>query len=444
MNGFPDELNESRRPDEQKPAQQKRSAGLLLSGILVAISLIAFVLPLAAYHVAQVASALRVRSGLLLLVGVAALLYFLGFVTRLPVFVMAGTIGLCATPFLAAALLMRVKKMSSWLALGVLALPILIVFYSLLSVPQNLDLEIVISANLEKIAASGSQGEQADLLERLRQSGALKDAQEFLNLKHWQRLAALVFADAGSLALSMFGSLVGTVVLIDFAFNQAERMRGVMEYILARKESFPPQLVQLMEQTRESMGSLSRSGRMAKAEQRSLQILSHRKRSQVQTEAGAAGGLASKFVRPPTPPGHSDVFGYRFTFVSELGWSLRWFSVPLWAGLPAIAALTYLAVISGGQTNMTSWLPAEPEGPALVWASLVAVFVLVGLALQGALIVHARLRPFAALGFVLIVLILSGASRSGPLLLAVVLAALGLLDNLYDFRKRLAKNENAV
>jgi hypothetical protein len=215
MNGFPDELNESRRPDEQKPAQQKRSAGLLLSGVLVAISLIAFVLPLAAYHVAQVASALRVRSGLLLLVGVAALLYFLGFVTRLPVFVMAGTIGLCATPFLAAALLMRVKKMSSWLALGVLALPILIVFYSLLSVPQNLDLESVISANLEKIAASGSQGEQADLLERLRQSGALKDAQEFLNLKHWQRLAALVFADAGSLALSMFGSLVGTVVLIE-------------------------------------------------------------------------------------------------------------------------------------------------------------------------------------------------------------------------------------
>lgn len=110
MNDFSSGLNESKRPEDQKPAQQKRSAGLLLSGVLVAISLIAFVLPLAAYHVAQVASVLRVRSGLFLLAAVATLLYVLGFMTRLPVFVMAGTVGLCATPFLAAAFMLRVKK----------------------------------------------------------------------------------------------------------------------------------------------------------------------------------------------------------------------------------------------------------------------------------------------------------------------------------------------
>lgn len=444
MIGFSDELNKSRRPDEQKPAQQKRSAGLLLSGVLVAISLIAFVLPLAAYHVAQVASVLRVRSGLLLLAGVSALLYLLGFVTRLPVFVMAGTVGLCATPFLAAALLLRVKKKSGWLALAVLAVPVLLVFYSLLSVPQGLDLEAMVSANLEKISASGPQSDSTELLDRLRQSGVLRDAQEFLDLKYWQRLAALMFADAGSLALSIFGSLVGTVVLIDFAFNQSERMRGVMTYVLARKESFPPQLVRLMEQTRDGMSGLSHGGQKSLVDQDSLQILSHKKRSAALAQTGSEPGLVSRFIRPPTPPGHSDVFGYRFAFGSEMGWNLRWFSVPLGLSIPAIAALTYVAVASQGQANLTSWLPAEPEGPVLVLAASVALFVLVGLALQGALVIHARLRPFAALAFVLIVLLLSGASQSGPLLLAAILAALGLLDNLYDFRKRLAKNGNAV
>ena len=444
MNDFSGGLNESKRPEDQKPAQQKRSAGLLLSGVLVAISLIAFVLPLAAYHVAQVASVLRVRSGLFLLAAVATLLYVLGFMTRLPVFVMAGTVGLCATPFLAAAFMLRVKKKSSWLALGVLALPILVVFYSLLSVPQSLDLESVLSANLEKIAALGSQGEQSELFYRLKESGALKDAQEFLNLKNWQRLAALLFVDAGSLALSVFGSLVGTVVLIDFAFSQSERMRGVMNYVLARKESFPSQLVQLMEQTREGMKGTSRTGQEACPEQQALQIVSHSKRGQARHDAGAESRLTSSFVRSPTPPGNSDLFGYRFAFDSELGWGLRWFSVPLWVSMLAISVLTYVAVLSNGQLDMTGWLPAEPAGPFLVWAAAVSVFVLVGLALQGALVVYARLRPFAALGFVLIIFILSGASRSGPLLLAAVLAVLGLLDNLYDFRKRLAKNENAV
>lgn len=444
MNGFPGDLNNLKRPEEHKPAQQKRSAGLLLSGVLVAISLIAFVLPLAAYHVAQVASVLRIRSGLLLLAGVSGLLYTLGFLTRLPVFVMSGTVGMLAVPFLAAALLLRVKKQSRWLALFILALPVLVGFYFLLSIPQSLNFEEIISANLEKIAASAPQGAQLDVIEQLRQSGALKQVQEFLDLNHWQRVAALIFTDAGSLALSVFGSLVGTVVLIDFAFNQSERMRGVMNYVLSRRELFPIQIVQLMEQTRDGMLSFARAKHRAQVAQGAVEIVSHRKRPSARGGSEAELGIVAKFVRQPTPPGNSDVFGYRFTFGSELGWSLRWFAVPLWVSMPAIALLTYVSIIATGEADVAGWLPAEPVGPILVWAALASIFILVGLALQGALVIHARLRPFVALLFILIILILSGASQSGPLLLAVILAVLGLLDNVYDFRKRLAKNENAV
>jgi hypothetical protein len=444
MSVFSDDENVTQPPENKKPAQQRRSAGLLLSGVLVAISLIAFVLPLAAYHVAQVASVLRVRSGLLLLAGVSVLLYFVGFFTRVPVFVMAGTVGICAVPFLAAALVLRVKEKSGWMALLILAVPIVLGSFAFLSLPQSLNIESVIAENLEKIGSSSPQAANDDLLDRLRQAGAIARAQEFINLSSWQRMAFLLFADAGALALSVLGSLVGTIVLIDFAFSQSERMRGIMTYVLAHKTAFPIQLVQLMQQTRDGDRLFARQSHTAQSGLAALEVVGHAKRPAARSQTDAPSGFINQLIRPATPSGESDFFGYRFTYRAERGWKLRRFAVPLWLGLPAIGLLTYVSLISHEELGSMAWLPAEPSGPLLVWSSVAALAVLVGLALQGALVIHARLRPFVALMFIIVILVLSGAVQSGPLLLAVTLAVLALLDHLYDFRNCLAKKENAV
>ena len=118
--------------------------------------------------------------------------------------------------------------------------------------------------------------------------------------------------------------------------------------------------------------------------------------------------------------------------------------MPLWLSIPSLGLLMYLALRWRGDAALATWLPDSPVGPLLMWGAVAAVGVMVGLALQGALVLHSCLRPLAALAVVFAVLLLSSSLQGGPLLLVAVLAVLGLLDNAYDFRNRLAKSKNAV
>lgn len=447
MNGLPDWNQEPSGLTPEQPAKQKRSAGLLLSGILIGISLLAFVLPLAAYHVAQVASILRVRSGLFLISVVSLFLYVLGIATRLPVFVMAGTTGFCAIPFLAASLMLRVKSRSPWWALVVLAVPVFFAVGSLLSVPRGFNIENWLNAELANLPQSTSSAQRDLVFNQLKSSPVLAEMQKLFNLEAWQRLAWFLFADGGALSVSIFGSLVGTLVLIDFAFNQTERMRGVISYVLERKEGFPKQMVAVLEQTYQGMRALLGWEKNLNHGWpiTSVEVQSHEKKApRKDAESSGVIGFLKRFRRAPYPPGTSDVFGYRFNLSIEPGWHLRAFAMPLWLSIPSLGLLMYLALRWRGDAALATWLPDSPMGPLLMWGAVAAVGVMVGLALQGALVLHSCLRPLAALAVVFAVLLLSSSLQGGPLLLVAVLAGLGLLDNAYDFRNRLAKSKNAV
>jgi hypothetical protein len=151
-----------------------------------------------------------------------------------------------------------------------------------------------------------------------------------------------------------------------------------------------------------------------------------------------------KFLREPTPGRATDVLGFRFNFTSGKGWNTREFAVPLWASLPALALLVYVASLWKTDALPADWWPAAPLGEWLVWAALFALGTLTALAVQGALVIHARVRPLPALAVIFVVLLLVSGLQGGALTLVALLAVLGLLDNAYDFRKRLAKTKNAV
>jgi hypothetical protein len=459
MNGFPEWNEQPSGVQPERPAQQKRSAGLLLSGILIAISLLAFVFPLAAYHAAQVASVLRLRSAVFLMAAVSVLIYLLGMTTRLPVFVMAGTFGILSLPFLGLSLGVRLKKRSAIWALLILAVPLVLMLSSLLGLPQGFNIEAWLSANITSGLGTTNATQAETLLRQLNESRVVDEMQRFLDQESWERLAWLLFADAGSLSVFVLGSLAATVVLIDFAFNQTERMRLVLRYVLDNREIFPQQMVSIFQQTFDSMKALMGRekvpGTAPVAE--SIIVQSHVKKAPQGESARDAGAgwpekkqrvstpaWIKKLSRSPSPPGTTDLFGYRFTLSAEPGWSSRLFAVPLWLAVPALGFLLYISSLWKGDAELASWLPVEPLGPVLVWSSLVALAVLVALALQGALIVHACLRPLVALAAVFAVLLLSSALNGGPFLVVAVLAGVGLLDNAYDFRNRLAKNKNAV
>lgn len=447
MTGLPDWNKEPSGSTPEQPAQQKRSAGLLLSGVLIAISLLAFILPLAAYHVAQVASILRVRTGLFLIALVSFSLYLLGLVTRVPVFMMAGTTGICLIPFLACSLFIRVKSGSAWWALIVLSLPIVFALVSLLSVPQGFNIEKWLISEFARLPPSNAASQQELLLQQVKGSPAFLELQKLFELDSWKRLSWFLFVDGGALSISLFASLLGTLVLIDFAFNQTERTRGVMAYVLQRKDKFPLQMVSLLEQTFEGMRALVGDKAFFRVENQisTPEVVSHEKKT-VRSREQETGikSIAKVFLREPMPPGVSDVFGYRFTFKKEPGWNLRSFEVPLLGSIPALALLVYLASLWRGEAQIANWLPSAPLGQLLSWSAFLAMFVVAAVAMQGALVVYACLRPLAALAAIFVLLLALSATQAGPLMLIALLAAIGLLDNVYDFRNRLAKNKNAV
>jgi len=447
MNQIPDWNKVPSGNSPERPAERKRPAGLLFSGILIAVSLLAFVLPLAAYHVAQVASVLRVRTSIFLLLVVSFALYALGIAAQQPVFAMAGMTGILSSPLLAIVLVLRSRNLSVWWAMGVLALPLAILLLALLQVPQGFNLEEWIVAELARLPERPGLNKD-QLLQQLKTSQALEATQKIFNLNDWQRLAWFLFSESGAFSLSVLASLFGTVALIDYAFGQAERIRAVIAYVLQKAGEFPLQMVNLLSQTHESLTGLA-SGLSSEtlALRAKLLVYSH---SKLQSKPAAADAgsfvkkVSEKLLREPVPVGAAEVLGYRFRFSENFGWNFRSFNVPLWASAPALGLLVYLASLWKGDNELSQWLPAEPAGEYLVWAAFVALGILTALAVQGAVVIHARLKPLAGLFSVLFVLVLVSALKGGAFTLIAILAALGLLDNAYDFRKRLAKSENAV
>ncbi|MFZ9518976.1 MAG: hypothetical protein ACO3A4_00710 [Silvanigrellaceae bacterium] len=447
MNQIPDWKNVPSGSSPERPAAQKRSAGLLFSGILIAISLIAFVLPLAAYHAAQVASVLRVRSAVFLVLVVSFALYALGMAGQLPVFAMAGVTGVICTPLLGLVLTFRSRDSSVWWALLVLSLPVVFLLAALLQVPQGFNLEAWIVEEFARIPERPGLDKQ-QLLTQLKSSQALEPLQKIINLSDWQRIAWFLFTEGGALSISILASLFGTLALIDFAFAQAERIRGVINYVVLKTSEFPQQMVSILGQTQESLSGIAAavSGRSPGGE-RLAPVQSHQKKTTRSSKPGSNPALAyisSKMLREPPPPGTTEVMGYQFIFGQVPGWNFRSFAVPLWLSVPALAHLVYIANLWKGDDAIDSWLPAAPTGAVLVWAAFAALCVLTALALQGALVIHSRLRPMAGLFLIFLILVLVSSLKGGILTLLALLAGLGLLDGAYDFRKRLAKTQNAV
>jgi hypothetical protein len=316
-----------------------------------------------------------------------------------------------------------------------------------MQVPQGFNLETWITEEFARIPDRPGLDKQ-QLLTQLKSSQALQPLQKLFNLSDWQRIAWFLFTEGGALSISILGSLFGTLALIDFAFAQAERIRGVINYVVLKTSEFPQQMVSILAQTQESLSGIAAAVSVRSASSARLAAVnSHEKKPSRAVRPGPTSFSASflaKVLREPPPPGTTEVMGYQFRFEHLPGWNFRLFAVPLWASAPSLALLVYLSSLWKGDEAIDTWLPAAPLGEALVWGAFAALCVLTALALQGALVIHSRLRPLAGLFLIFLVLVLVSSLQGGVLTLLALLGGLGLLDSAYDFRKRLAKTQNAV
>jgi hypothetical protein len=245
-----------------KPNPKPRShGGLLISGLLVAISFVALVLPLATFHLGQVAAALRTRTAVSVLFSVVGVCLLLGFAFQIQPLILGGLVGLVWSPLLAFSLFARARLYPVGLVAFLFGLPLLLLIGFALSTPSVPDLGAVLRQQVEQALAQGrglggmKENEAAQMADTARQGlSQLIATQEFASwsqaaaLAPWSRLFWLVFGDGAPLLLVFVFLCFGNVLFLDVAFAQFERLRAVAQYVKGRASQFPSELVGAMPQ----------------------------------------------------------------------------------------------------------------------------------------------------------------------------------------------------
>lgn len=455
------------------------TAGLAFSGLLIAVSFVALIIPLAVFHAAQVAAALRLRTAVLLLCAVVGLCLLLGVLAGLDAFLMGGLVGFVWTPLLSLALYERSRSRPKTLSCLLFFLPVAFLFAFTLRAPQVANLEATVEARFEKALqdakpllessapssgetpapSSGAAPARADFAETARAGfEALKGSQEFAVLSEaaalspWQRLLWMVFGDGSHILFLMLTMTLGNLFFLDVAFAQVERVRAAARYVSARAGQFPPALVESLSRFRfvdrqdvmvaatEPEASVS----VAVASDEGT-IVSHRKEREGDrpfaqtTVQGATLPLWKRLFARRLERGHARMWGYVFEFAqgrTARGWELKYFALPLPLVLAAVAVLAGLGAAGGDAQGVFARFE---HSPALPWAGASAVlsfFVLTVVAFQGAVALYMRLPPFLLVVSLLVFFIVGSTGILTPLVLLAALGGLGLLDYAYDFRGR--------
>jgi hypothetical protein len=473
------------RPDGRSDA----TAGIAFSGLLIAVSFVALIIPLAVFHAAQVAAALRLRTAVLLLCGVVGVCLLLGVLAGLDAFLMGGLVGLLWTPLLSVALYERARARSKVLSLALFFLPVLLLLGFTVRAPIVPNLAVLAEERVEqalrdaKPLLQGTQtapespsaplsGEQAvtppptDFATTARAGlEALKGSREFAILSDaaalspWQRLLWLVFGEGSHVLFLLLGITLGNLFFLDVAFAQVERVRAAARYVNARSAQFPPALAASLARLRfvaqeglplspeESPGGApAAASEVARLLPENEVIVAHHKerdgeRPFAQTGAnGTAVPLWKRLFARRLERGRVRMWGYVFEFAegpAARGWELKYFSLPLPVALVAVGVLAGLGAVGGDAQGVYA---AFASAPTLPWAGLAAVvsfLVLTVVAFQGAVAVYMRLPPLLLLVCLFVLFIVGTTGVLTPLVILAALGGFGLLDYAYDFRGRL-------
>lgn len=465
-------------------ASDKSRGNYFLSAIMIALSFLAMIIPLAMYHVAQIAAASGLRKALMVLIGVVGLLSFFGVITGQQLLLFSGISALAWFPAFAVSLQARIRGGRASLfvsALVMLIVPALMLLTILSPAPVS-DFELFLREGLQgmmeaaRLTGAPQAIQNAEQLDATLQS--MKASPEFLTLRSlfenpWDaRLLWLVFGSGSPWLFGILLMALGNLVLLDLAFEQVEKLRTVTRYIL----DFPTRFSEHANATARAMEDTFH----APLEQRfSVQAVRRlddgtgaSQSTPVQTQGSNQVSTPLRYLIKPARDSGSLVFmGYRFSFKrfgvgTESGflpasthpqtphrpsWRLKDWRLPLPYTLGCAATLIGVGfsqtrigelgrIVALDQAVQTP--PIVLPEPVLAIVGAAAFFGSTLLALEGMLVALSRLTPLALLILLLFALFAGTMVAANPLLVIAVLGAVGLLDHLYDFRKLRPNTKN--
>jgi hypothetical protein len=404
----------------------------MLSGVMVAMSFTALVIPLAMYHVAQVAAAVGRQQSALMLLAVIGCLLALGLLSGEQLFVVSALIAALWSPAFLLGIVQREKGQGRS---GLLASAVAMSFLPLLGLltillpPQIADFPTFLSGFRDTLVSqSGLPSSDPALASLLQTFDQLQSSQQIGEVaavlgSSWQgRLLWMIYGTGAPWLFGLVMIALGNLLLLDMAFDQVERMRAVVRYVDGRQQAFGQQLVRSFRSIRASLGS-GDDARFEVTESKSL-------------EAAETKAFWQKFVRPLSQVGALVVLGrwFRLRPLGDKGWQLREFSFPLLPGLLSALGLLALGLSQNGLSPKGIPLPGVESDSVSALLALVCFLGSALLALQGIVVAIQRLTPLGLLCLLLIFVLSGGFVVSNPLMVIALFGSLGLLDQLYDLR----------
>lgn len=404
----------------------------MLSGVMVAMSFTAMVIPLAMYHVAQVAAAVGRQQSTLMLLAVIGFLLAMGLLSGEQLFLVSAIMSALWSPAFLLGIIQREKGQGR---VGLAASAVAMSFLPLLGLvavllpPQISEFSIFLDEFRETLVnRSGLPEDDLSLVSLLKSFDELEASRQFKMLADvlaagWPgRLLWMIYGTGSPWLFGLVMIALGNLLLLDMAFDQVERMRAVVRYVDERQQTFGQQLVRSFQGIRASLGA-GDDARFEVMESRSLDGGEHRV-------------LWQKFIRPKNQIGVLVVLGrwFRLRPIGDKGWRLRDFSFPLLPGLLSVLGLLTLGMNQRVLSPQGAPLPDADVGLLMALGALVCFLGSALLGLHGIVVAMQRLTPLGLLCLLLIFVLSGGFIVSNPLMVIALFGSVGLLDQLYDLR----------
>ncbi|WGL60424.1 hypothetical protein QEJ31_02240 [Pigmentibacter sp. JX0631] len=441
-------------------SSKKFTPTLLFSGFFIAVSFITQIIPLAVFNVAQISAILGKRKAVLLMIAVALVLILIGSAFA-PTILATGILVLLAIPFFMSAVMIREKNKHWLFAAVIMFLPTLFLFYTAIFVADKKEFAQQMGENIglvqqEKSASSQDKSMQnfsasekinnpdTNIAEKTNKAsnpkspdvkafyenfekgnpGLIKYVTDFLNYSSWQRILFFVFGSGSIFLLLCLLISFANVVFVDFGFEQIERLRSIVNYILRNSSSFTSQLVNSL-----LAMPMVNTGRTSTP----IMIEKHKLLNSEDSDKKDSSILAY-FWKPLKPKNSMFWQGYAFRFQGQSSWNLREFTLPFPLVIASIAGLASIGLSFTNFETMLKVLEHSSYAPLIAGISLFSFILLTIVALQGMFTLYKRLTTIALFPIVLIFALLLVNKFIGTYEIIGFFGVIGLLDYVYDWR----------
>lgn len=437
--------------DQQITKTKKLSPILLLSGLFVAISYVVLLIPFAIYSIAQVSAMLGKRFGLLVMLAVCLALFILSVLSESSLLISAAVLLFASIPFFVIAITLREKLFPKSVAIIVLLTPLILGFCSFVFLPvlnssqfdnviSQLEGNIIsrkhevqkqIETNVSASPKTQLVGKYDEALSQLQTLSSLKELREFMSYNAWQRMVWFV---VGSGSIFFFFALLvsfANVIFLDLAFEQVEKVRAIIAYVLKNASSFSSEFVLAISQI-PIRSSVTKK-------QESFFIVKHETNSnaQLQNQMQNVKVIRLSLFKNLNHSNRVLLRGYSFLYEGNLfSWNLKKFSLPL----PVVAfSLAFMAVLLfwfGSSEELITSLATNHNAAYIAMGCVLAFAVLSILTLQGLFTFYMRVSNFAGFLFLLFLFILGSSFSIGYYAILAIFGSIALLDYVYDWRRK--------